>query len=495
MGRLKCRGLRGIMKCRLFPRCIRCRNLCWLILFLMVILILYNGMDISKIETAASLRVRQENTKNIAWNEKNNSGELGKICKQRWQNSPAEITFSHPLNISYIYLAGTAPKSRKYLSIGISSVKRMRENYLMDTLQSIFVKSSYEELEQMVVVIYLADFDMAWNLKTAAEVKAQFTSHISAGHLLVIQCPKHIYPTLEGLKRNYNDPQKRVQFRSKQNVDYAFLVNFCTDLSEYYLMLEDDVFCAKNFLSSIKRFIALSKGSSWATLTFSKLGYIGKLYHSVDLPKLARFLLMFYDEMPCDWLLELFHRSKAQPNEMRFKPSLFQHMGTYSSFQDKHNKLKDDEFQEYMGILPDNPPALVFTDIPVYEQHLPAKAYEFGIGQFWGKSPKEGNYFLVVLESPVKITKIRVWTGSPEHKGDILHSGNLQVGRDKTTENGHQSCKTYHQLGTFNAGKFEMENVTNHISEPMKCIQVLVTEDQTDWLIISEVNIWIEKEK
>ncbi|XP_048463305.1 alpha-1,3-mannosyl-glycoprotein 4-beta-N-acetylglucosaminyltransferase C-like [Rhincodon typus] len=433
--------------------------------------------------------------KNIAWNEKNNSGELGKIRKQQWQNSPVEITFSHPLNISYFYLAGTAPKSRKFLSIGISTVKRVRENYLMDTLQSIFERSSYEELEQMVVVIYLADFDVSWNLKTTEEIKAKFTSHISAGHLLVIQCSKHIYPRLAGLKRNYNDPQERVQFRSKQNVDYAFLVNFCSELSDYYLMLEDDVFCAKNFLSSMKKFINLSKGSSWTTLTFSKLGYIGKLYHSVDLPKLARFLLMFYDEMPCDWLLELFHRSKAQPNEMRFKPSLFQHMGTYSSFQGKHNKLKDDEFQEHMGSLPDNPPALVFTDIPVYEQYLPAKAYELGVGQFWGKSLKEGNYFLVVFEHPVKVSKICVLTGSPEHKGDILRSGILQVGRDKATENDHQGCKTYSQLGTFDAGRFEMENVTNHFSEAMECVRALVTEDQTDWLIISEVNIWIEKEK
>ncbi|XP_067903056.1 alpha-1,3-mannosyl-glycoprotein 4-beta-N-acetylglucosaminyltransferase C-like isoform X2 [Heterodontus francisci] len=416
-----------------------------------------------------------------------------KISKQQWRN-PEEIEFSKPLNVSYLYLAGTVPKSRKYLSIGISSVRRVRGNYLMDTLRSIFEKSSLEELEQMVVIIYLAEFDVSWSLKTAVEVKDKFASHISAGHLLLIRCPKHIYPTLEGLKRNYNDAQERVQFRSKQNVDYAFLVNFCSDLSDYYLMLEDDVLSAQNFLSSMKKFIDSTKSSSWTTLTFSKLGYIGKLYHSADLPKLARFLLMFYDEMPCDWLLALFHRAKAQPNEMRFKPSLFQHIGTYSSFKGTHNHLKDDEFREFTGSLPDNPPASVLTDIPVYDQHLPSKAYGFGAGQFWGKSPKKGNYFLLVFEHPVKIIKICIWTGSPEHKGDILRSGILQVGRDKGPEN-NQNCKSYSQLGTFNTGKFEMENVTTRTSEPIECVRVLVTEDQIDWLIISEVNIWIEKGK
>ncbi|GCB81222.1 hypothetical protein scyTo_0022474, partial [Scyliorhinus torazame] len=384
---------------------------------------------------------------------------------------------------------------QEYLTIGISTVRRMRGNYLMDTIQSIFEKSSFRELEQMVVVIYLADFDVSWNLKTAADIKARFASHIDAGRLLIIQCPRHIYPTLEGLKRNYNDPMERVQFRSKQNVDYAFLVNFCSGLSDYYLMLEDDVLCAQNFLSSMQTFIDSAMGSSWTTLTFSKLGYIGKLYHSVDLPKLARFLLMFYDDMPCDWLLAHFHKVKTQPSEIRFRPSLFQHMGTYSSFIGSRNSLKDDEFEENVGGLPDNPPALLFTDIPVYNTHLPVMVYNFGAGQFWGKSPKEGNYFLIVFKHPVKVIKIYIWTGSPEHKRDILHSGVVQVGRDVVSENNNQNCKSYRELGAFNAGKFEMENVTTQNSEPIDCVRVVVSKDQVEWLIISKVNIWIEKGK
>ncbi|XP_067849667.1 alpha-1,6-mannosyl-glycoprotein 4-beta-N-acetylglucosaminyltransferase-like [Heptranchias perlo] len=473
---------------RTFARCVRCRHLPWLVLFVAAILILQHRMDVHQVK-------RVEPSQDVARNEQNRSGEVGRECLQRRQNATAEIEISQPLDISYLYLAGTLPKSRKYLSIGISSVRRVKENYLLDTLQSIFEKSSDVELEQMVVVIYLAEFDVSWSTRTAAEIKAKFGSHVGAGRLLIIQCSKDIYPTLEGLKRNYNDPEERVQFRSKQNVDYAFLVNFCSDLSDHYLMLEDDVLCAQNFLSSIKRSVASTKGSPWTTLTFSKLGYIGKLYRNADLPKLARFLLMFYDEMPCDWLLELFRKAEAQPHEMRFKPSLFQHMGTYSSFKGKRNQLKDDEFREFVGSLPDNPPALVFTDIQVHEQHSPGKAYEFGTGHFWGKSPRKGNYFLVVFERPVEISEIYIWTGSPEHKGDILHSGMVELGRGKAQEKSHQDCKSYAQLGPFNSGKFEMKNVSTFTSEPIECVRVLVTGDQIDWLIISDVNIWIKTGK
>uniref|UniRef100_UPI00398ECD05 alpha-1,6-mannosyl-glycoprotein 4-beta-N-acetylglucosaminyltransferase-like n=1 Tax=Pristiophorus japonicus TaxID=55135 RepID=UPI00398ECD05 len=468
------------MKWRLFARCIRCRNLPWLILLLAAILALHYRADIHC-------------SRDLAWNEQNNSGDTGRTCNHRWRNSTAGIEVSQPLNISYLYLAGTLPKNKKYLSIGISSIRRVRGSYLMDTLRSVFEKSSPEELQQMVVVIYLAEFDVSWSTRTAAEIEARFAPHISAGRLLIIRCPRDIYPTLEGLKRNYNDPMERVRFRSKQNVDYAFLVNFCADLSEYYLMLEDDVMCARNFLSSLRRSVSSAEGSPWATLTFSKLGYIGKLYHSADLPQLARFLLMFYDEMPCDWLLGLFRRAKAQPEEVRFRPSLFQHTGTFSSFKGTHNQLRDDEFQEWLGGLPDNPPASAFSDIRVHQRHSPARAYGLGGGQFWGKSPRKGNYFLLVFERPVEVAKIGVHTGSPEHQGDILHSGILQLGRGKAQGDGHQTCQSYSPLGTFTAGRFEMQNIAAHISQPIECVRVLVTEDQKDWLIISEVNIWIEK--
>uniref|UniRef100_A0A4W3GVY7 Alpha-1,3-mannosyl-glycoprotein 4-beta-N-acetylglucosaminyltransferase C n=1 Tax=Callorhinchus milii TaxID=7868 RepID=A0A4W3GVY7_CALMI len=368
-----------------------------------------------------------------------------------------------------------------------------RESYLAGTLQSIFEKSSPEELEEMVVVIYLADFDVLWSINTAKEIEAKFGSHIDAGHLVVIRCPQDIYPTLEGLKRNFNDPDARVRYRSKQNVDYAFLVNSCTKLSDYFLMLEDDVLCAKNFVSLMKRFVA-SVDSSWTTLMFSKLGYIGKLYHSADLAKLARFLLMFYDEMPCDWLLEHFHRVKAQPEEIRFRPSLFQHMGNYSSFQAIRNKLKDDDFVEVWNF-PDNPTAMVYTDIEVHKQYQPIKAYNTRNGYFWGISPKMGNYFLLIFVNSIRIKKLQVLTGSNDPKADMLVSGIVELGRGRVTTGTNVSCTSYSKLGDFREGKIEMENFMTETSDKVDCIRVLVTRDQIEWLIINRINVWILKEK
>ena len=287
-------------------------------------------------------------------------------------------------------------------------MRRKKGSYLLETIKSIFEQSSYEELKELSVVVHLADFNSSWREVMLQDITQKFAHHIIAGRLMVIHAPEEYYPILSGLKRNYNDPEDRVRFRSKQNVDYAFLLNFCANISYYYVMLEDDVRCSKNFLTAIKKVIASLEGTYWVTLEFSKLGYIGKLYHSHDLPRLAHFLLMFYQEMPCDWLLTHFRSLLAQKNVIRFKPSLFQHMGYYSSYKGTENKLKDDDFEEEPFDLPDNPPASLYTNMSVFENYDASKAYSSVDDYFWGKPPSTGDVFVIIFEKPIVIKRIKV---------------------------------------------------------------------------------------
>ncbi|XP_029580155.1 alpha-1,3-mannosyl-glycoprotein 4-beta-N-acetylglucosaminyltransferase C isoform X3 [Salmo trutta] len=279
-----------------------------------------------------------------------------------------------PLNVSYQLLAGnTPPTEQKYLTIGMCSVSRPKGSYLISTLSSIFSRSSPAELNSMLVVVLLADFDAQWRATTLGQITANFPSQLKADQLLVVHVPKQYYPPITGLKRNFNDNDDRVMFRSKQNVDYSFLTQFCTGRSQLYLQLEDDVSCSHHFLSAIRRRVQQME-VPWATLEFSALGYIGKLYHSEHLPLLSRFLFLFYQEMPCDFLLSHFRVLLTQNEVIRFTPSLFQHTGSYSSFLGTFNKLKDNDYED----LYTNPAADVYSDIPVYMDHVEAMAWSPG---------------------------------------------------------------------------------------------------------------------
>ncbi|NXA11640.1 MGT4C acetylglucosaminyltransferase, partial [Sapayoa aenigma] len=391
-------------------------------------------------------------------------------------------------NVSYHLLAGSLSPRKKFLAVGLASVQRPRGFYLPATLQSLFSQSTEEELRDMVVVVHLADPDPSWNVRVAVSIAQKFSRHILLGRLLLIHAPHELYPTLEGLKRNYDDPEERVRFRSKQNVDYAFLLAFAANLSSYYLMIEDDVWSARSFLTAIRKALASQQGSNWATLEFSKLGYIGKLYRSSDLPRLARFLLLFYQEMPCDWLLVHFRQLLTQKDVIRFRPSLFQHMGLYSSFQGTVNRLEDDDFQADALDLPDNPPASLYTSMSVFENYGPLKAYSSAEGYFWGKDPAAGSVFSVVFQQPAHVSRVRVRTGSDERRDDFLHAGVLELGRGRRDDG--RDCSTYIPVGTFEKGTLDQRGLDRGVPGPVECVRIRVTQDQSEWLIIQSVDIW-----
>ncbi|XP_063062341.1 alpha-1,3-mannosyl-glycoprotein 4-beta-N-acetylglucosaminyltransferase C [Engraulis encrasicolus] len=421
------------------------------------------------------------------------ASSVHRLGSERYLHTFKDLTnFTGSINVTYGYLAGNPLPRKKYLTIGLSSVKRRRGNYLAETIRSIFEQSSFEELAELLVVVHLAEADLAWCEALVNEISRRFAHHIIAGRLLIIHAPEEFYPPLDGLKRNYNDPDDRVRFRSKQNVDYAFLLNFCSNLSTYYMMLEDDVRCSKNFLSALKKVISSREGSYWVTLEFSKLGYIGKLYHSRDLPRLAAFLLMFYQEMPCDWLLIHFRGLLAQREPIRFKPSLFQHMGYYSSYRGAENKLKDDDFEEdALDNLPDNPPATTTTNINVFEGYVAAKAYSSVDEYFWGKAPSTGDVFIVTLHQPAKISRIRVATGTDERRDDVLRHGALEVGEKAVgTKKGGRQCSAYVTLAEFKDGSVEVADVDRKISFDVECVRIVVTAGQKDWLIIRSISLW-----
>ncbi|XP_040008289.1 alpha-1,3-mannosyl-glycoprotein 4-beta-N-acetylglucosaminyltransferase C-like [Xiphias gladius] len=405
------------------------------------------------------------------------------VSKESWVEQGDYL----PLNVSYQLLAGAPSTQQRYLSVGLSSVKRKKGSYLIPTLQSLFSQSSPEESSSMVVIVLLADFDVTWRVTTVREIKTAFASQLEQGHLVVLHVPQYWYPPVTGLKRNYNDAPERVSFRSKQNLDYSFLIHYSAGLGQYYLQLEDDISSAKNFLTTIKKHVEEqeAKKTTWAMLEFSALGYIGKLYKSVHLPLLARFLFLFYQEMPCDWLMSHFRVLLTQKEPILFKPSLFQHMGTFSSFQGTYNKLKDKDFEEGFYT---NPAAEVYSDMSTYQKHFPKLAWDAGEGFFWGRSPEERNYLTVVFTDPTVITSIFVETGSGGK--DLLQAAQVEIGHDIVTiEKGEKSCKEFQSVGTLENGKFEMQEIDKNYSSASSCLRIQVTATQKDWVIIKKIRI------
>lgn len=402
------------------------------------------------------------------------------------------------LNDSHVSVLGTRRQKKAFLAVGIPSIKRINGiTYLMATLASIVQETSAKDKAENVVVVFLADFDSEYNNRTVAEIMRTYSRHLETGFIQVVRASREFYPTFENLKRNFNDEPQRVAWRAKQVMDYAFMFLYSRNLSEYYIQLEDDVLCGKDFISGVRHYIYLqTKTTTWAMLEFSELGFIGKLFKSSDLEKLARFLTLFYEEQPVDWLMTYFRLSMGQKKVYLRKPTLFQHMGLKSSFDTKKdNKLKDRFFESgdkpWVG---DNPPATVISSMPPFEGNTAELAYSSGSGFFWAAKVEAGDAIFVMFEEPQTIRKIVVETGDPKHPDDYLRSGSVFVGSKVgplRLQEPDKICAGTVLVSSFVNGRALIESPEGKVKADIRCVKILVNESQANWVAFYQIAVFV----
>ncbi|KTF96909.1 hypothetical protein cypCar_00008626 [Cyprinus carpio] len=345
------------------------------------------------------------------------------------------------------------------LVLGVPTVHRQKQSYLVNTLQSLLFDLSTAERKDIVIVVFIAE-----------SVQTNLPDAVSSGVIEVISPSTHYYPDLSNLKETFGDPRERVRWRTKQNLDYSFLMLYAQSKGTYYVQLEDDIVAKQGFFESMKKYIADVLSEEWLFLEFSQLGFIGKLFRTSDLPMIVEFFLMFHKEKPIDWLLDHIlwvkvcnpeKDSKHCDNEKArlkktYKPSLFQHVGLHSSLPGKIQNLKDKDFgNQVLFKGHDNPPAELRSSLEKYMSHTLERAYS-GVDFFWGLTPKRGDYILITFTTPQAV------------KGYLFRSGNIETN------------------GSFKNGVAEGE-VDGALGE-IAAMRLLVHSDSDVWVLLSEVN-------
>ncbi|NXM67296.1 MGT4B acetylglucosaminyltransferase, partial [Serilophus lunatus] len=396
------------------------------------------------------------------------------------------------------------------LVMGIPTVKREKQNYLISTLHSLLYELSEEQKKDCVIIIFVAE--VSWNGKVQyadRKIMRSFPREIQSGVLEVISPPASYYPDLSNLKKTLGDSEARVRWRTKQNLDYSFLMLYAQPKGTFYLQLEDDIVAKPDYIASIKSFAA-QQSQDWMVLEFSKLGFIGKLFKSEDLPLIVEFFLMFYKDKPIDWLIDhLLWTKVCNPEKdathceleksklrIRAKPSLFQHMGIYSSLPGKIQNLKDKDFGNIvLHKAHNNPPAKVDTSLKTYQQYTLEKIYK-GEDCFWASAPVAGDYIRFTFLNPLEVEKYFFRSGNTEHPGDKLFNTTVEVlPADKTQgkeliDNGSKFNYPATKDGYLKIGAFEdgiAEGSINQAIGRIQAIRLSVGSDSPVWAILSEV--------
>ncbi|XP_074849381.1 alpha-1,3-mannosyl-glycoprotein 4-beta-N-acetylglucosaminyltransferase-like protein MGAT4D isoform X1 [Carettochelys insculpta] len=399
------------------------------------------------------------------------------------------------------------------LVMGIPTVKREKQSYLMNTLNSLFFEMSAEQKDDCVVVIFVAEVDAEYGNNIAESVRTSFPNEVQSGVLEVISPLASYYPDLSNLKEAFGDSKERVRWRTKQNLDYSFLMLYAQPKGTFYLQLEDDIVAKPQYIQKIKNFALTQPSDEWIILEFSQLGFIGKLFKTKDLPLIVEFFLMFYKDKPIDWLLDhLLWVKVCNPEKdskhcdrqkaylrIRAKPSLFQHVGIHSSLAGKIQNLKDKDFGKNMLHKAHvNPPATMTTSLRIFQHYTLEKVYE-GIDCFWAFSPVAGDFILFTFLQPLKAVGYRFRSGNMEHPGDKLFNTTVEVlpaAKSELLEDagGHgdkvnyQTTKDgYLKIGTFDNGI--AEGIISPSVGKIQAIRLSIHSNSPVWALLSEILI------
>lgn len=396
--------------------------------------------------------------------------------------------------------------SLRFVTIGISSVWR-KDDYLTRTIDSILKETTEEERGDIFIFLLLADADPALRTQRALDLSVRYSQEIQTGLLRVIQPPALLYPSIDftAIRRTYNDSVARVQWRTKQVLDFAFLFWYAWTRhpSSYYLVLEDDVLSAKHFVTAIKDFVSLHKSHHWISLQLAGFLGIGQLVRCSDLDRLVSFLLLFYREHPVDvlinhWVSLMAPEKPPKDRPTRRVPGLFQHVGVHSTLANKTQSLKDNTFslvkRRFSHV---NPTADVVTTIRQYKAYLAEHAYSSAPGMFWG-IPKPGDSFDILFPEPLKLSRVVVLTGAAINKKirDKLLYGSLEISQKflKMENPKKASCKSFSPVQEFKNGELDMKHLRQLYPQGIQCLRISVGAKQKSWVAITEVAVFTEED-
>lgn len=425
--------------------------------------------------------------------------------QDKTQSTPSRTLFPR-FNLDELYPNWTENASlwklqgdtnKRYLTLGMVTAKRRNNTvYLFDTLSSLITNANGKDLLDIYIIILLSDFDEEWRKNISSTIKIKYPDEVKNGTIQIITSFHWMYPRLQNLTHHYiGHSQNKVEWKSKQNIDFVllWLYVFKSQLSEYYLHLEDDVITVPGYIKIMKNFVNEQK-KRWICLEFSVLGMIAKLYHTQDLDALAKMVALFYEEQPADVTFLYFNPQMLQFRRIVRKPTLFQHIGKTSSLQGKIMLAKDRFFMANFRktLKGENPPATVLTNLKFRPEYSPENAYNTDFGYFSSEiGPKKNDYFKVVFKTPQVIQRIVVKSGLDRFPKDKLYTAVLEVSSrtDKTND-----CTEYNIIGNFVNGTVDVQNFTKRSNtNKTKCIQIRVLRSQKFWVIIPEISVFLKR--
>ncbi|XP_074983796.1 alpha-1,3-mannosyl-glycoprotein 4-beta-N-acetylglucosaminyltransferase-like protein MGAT4D isoform X2 [Caretta caretta] len=317
------------------------------------------------------------------------------------------------------------------LVMGIPTVKRGKQSYLLGTLNSLFYEMSAEQKNDCVVVIFVAEVNAEYVNSIAESVRTSFPNEVQSGILEVISPLASYYPDFSNLKETFGDSKERVRWRTKQNLDYSFLMLYAQPKGTFYLQKH----CEQQ-----KAYLRIRSKPSLFQHVGIHSSLVGKIQNLKDK----------------DFGKNMLHKAHVNPPaKVTTSLRIFQHYTLEKAYEGM------DCFWAFSPVAGDY---ILFT----FLQPLKAEGYLFRSGNMEHPGDKLFN------------TTVEVW---PAAETELLNDavGNGGKVNDQTTKDG------YLKIGTFDNGI--AEGIISPSVGKIQAIRLSIHSDSPVWALLSEILI------
>lgn len=143
--------------------------------------------------------------------------------------------------------------------LGIPTVVREKQSYLLGTLHNLIENMNEEEQNETLIIVFIGETDLETVQLIAKKVETAFEPYIENGLIEIIAPSPSYYPNLDKLRITLNDSLERVKWRSKQNLDFAYLMAYAQSkgkwiIKSYLLNFQKQFLLFMSFTLSISKF-------------------------------------------------------------------------------------------------------------------------------------------------------------------------------------------------------------------------------------------------
>lgn len=142
---------------------------------------------------------------------------------------PHLLEDSNSLHPYYLQSKG---RSNVSIVLGIPTVRREKQSYLLGTLRNLIERMSDEEQNDTLIVVFIGENESEAAQSIAKEIESSFEPFIENGLIDIIAPAASYYPNFDKLRITLGDSLERVKWRSKQNLDFAYIMAYAQTKGE-----------------------------------------------------------------------------------------------------------------------------------------------------------------------------------------------------------------------------------------------------------------------